>query len=115
MQLNHVHVGVRDLKAAVEWLERVWNVCPAFQNERMAMMSFGSFNLIVDAGSHDTVATIGFESEDCDRDFQNVVSLGAAALQPPADQPWGARTAYLRGPGNLKFEIEGPLKDSTSH
>ena len=112
MRFNHVHVGVRRLPAALEWLERVWKLRPAFQNEHMATIDFGSFTLIMDAASDDTSATIGFASEDCDRDFLDVVSRGAEALQPPADRPWGVRAAYLQGPGRLKFEIEGPLRPS---
>jgi hypothetical protein len=38
-----------------------------------------------------------------------VIARGAVSVAAPANQPWGARAAYLRGPGRLKFEIEGPL------
>ena len=31
-------------------------------------------------------------------------------MQAPSNRPWGARAAYLQGPGRLKFEIEGPPK-----
>ena len=27
----------------------------------------------------------------------------------PTDKAWGVRTAYFKGPGELKFEIEGPI------
>jgi predicted enzyme related to lactoylglutathione lyase len=110
MNLNHIHLGVRDLGAALAWLEQVWLLKPEFQNERMATITFGSFILILDAAETDTVATIGFESDDCDRDFRAVVSRGAVALDPPSNKPWGVRCAYVQGPGRLKFEIEGPLK-----
>ena len=53
---------------------------------------------------------IGFESDDCDRDFRAVMERGAVAVEPPNDKPWGARSAYLQGPGRLTFEIEQPLK-----
>ena len=112
MQLNHIHLGVRDLGAALEWLDRVWQSKPDFQNEHMATIPFGSFILILDAAQSDTVATIGFESDDCDRDFRAVVERGAVAIEPPSDKPWGVRAAYLQGPGKLKFEIEGPGKKS---
>lgn len=106
MQLNHIHVGVRDLTGALEWLDRVWQLKAEFQNERMATIIFGAFTLILDAAEADTVATIGFESDDCDRDFRAVVECGAAVLEPPSDKPWGVRAAYIQGPGALKFEIE---------
>lgn len=114
MKLNHVHLGVRDLRGALEWFDRVWQLKPGFQNEKMATIEFGSFTLILDAGESDTVATIGFESEDCDRDFEAVVARGATVLEAPANKPWGVRAAYIQGPGQLKFEIEGPAKSVTS-
>jgi hypothetical protein len=39
MRLNHIHVGVHDLRDAVDWLDRVWQVKSEFQNERMATFS----------------------------------------------------------------------------
>lgn len=110
MTLNHIHLSVRDLSAALAWLEKVWQLKPDFQNERMATIAFGAFILILDAAETDTVATIGFESEDCDRDFAAVVERGAEVLDPPSNKPWGVRAAYIKGPGRLKFEIEGPAK-----
>ena len=110
MQLNHIHVGVRDLSGALAWLEKVWQLKPEFQNKQMATIIFGPFTLILDAAETDAVATIGFESDDCDRDFQAVVDRGADALEAPANKPWGVRAAYIKGPGGLKFEIEQPLK-----
>lgn len=84
-------------------------VQPSFQNERMATFSFNSLTLIFDSAEDDVAATVGFESDDCDRDFQTLVDRGAVAIEPPTNKDWGVRTAYLRGPGELKFEIEGPL------
>ena len=109
MTLNHVHLGVRDLSGALDWLQRIWQVGPAFQNERMATLQFGAIILILDAADDDSSATIGFESDDCDRDYRAVIQRGAVDLEAPANQPWGVRAAYLRGPGRLTFEIEGPL------
>lgn len=37
------------------------------------------------------------------------VERGAAVLEPPTNKAWGVRTAYFKGPGELKFEIEGPV------
>ena len=109
MVLNHIHLQVRDLKAAVAWFETILQLHPGFQNERMATYSFNSLTLIFDAASHDVSVTVGFESDDCDRDFRAVVERGAVALEPPTNKDWGVRTAYFKGPGELKFEIEGPI------
>jgi hypothetical protein len=110
MKGSHVHLGVRDLRAAVQWLETVWLLRPTFENERMASVPFGELTLILDASAADTSATVGFDSENCDEDFRAVVSRGAIAVEEPADRPWGVRSAYVQGPGALKFQIEQPLR-----
>jgi catechol 2,3-dioxygenase-like lactoylglutathione lyase family enzyme len=112
MNLNHIHLGVRDLPASLDWLDRVWQLKPQFQNDRMATIRFGAFILILDAAEADSPATIGFESDDCDRDFRTVLERGAVALDPPSNTAWGVRAAYIQGPGRLKFEIEGPTSES---
>lgn len=109
MTLNHIHLRIRDLNAAVVWFEKVLGVHPGFQNEQMATFSFNSMTLILDAASDDVSATVGFETDNCDRDFKAVVERGAAVVEPPTDKAWGVRTAYFKGPGELKFEIEGPI------
>jgi catechol 2,3-dioxygenase-like lactoylglutathione lyase family enzyme len=110
MKANHVHVGVRDLPAAVSWLERVWELKPLLQIPGMAIFAVGDFSLFLDAEDHDSRATVGFSSDDCDRDYARVVALGAVAISSPEDKLYGSRAAYLRGPGGLTFEIEQPLK-----
>src|SRR5712692_716992 len=110
MRCNHVHVGVRDLGRAVEWFDRVWRIQPNVQNERLATYGFGSFMLILDLAPDDTPVTLGFESDDCDRDYRAVIERGAVAMQEPSDRAWGARAAYVKGPGAMKLEVEGPLK-----
>jgi len=109
MILNHIHLAVRDLKKAVAWFETIMQVHPGFQSERMATFSFNAITLIFDAANDDVSATVGFESDNCDRDFQAVVKRGAIAIEPPTNKKWGVRTAYFKGPGELKFEIEGPI------
>jgi len=109
MRLNHIHFAVRDLPAAIAWLEQVWDARPTFRNERMAEIPFGSITLILDSADQDSIATVGFESENCDGDYGRVIGKGAIAEEAPSDEPWGARTAYIKGPGRLRFEIEQPL------
>ena len=109
MTLNHIHLQVQDLRVAVNWFEKVMQMYPSFRNERMATFLLDSVTLIFDEGDEDTVATVGFESDDCDRDFQMLLGRGAEALEAPANKPWGIRTSYFKGPGAVKFEIEGPV------
>ena len=110
MTLNHVHFQVRDLKAEVDWFTTVLEVRPGFENDRIATFIFGTLTVIIDAGPADSPATLGFESDDCDRDFQMVLQRGAVSIEAPVDKEWGVRTAYFNGPGAIKCEIEGPIQ-----
>ena len=112
MNLNHIHLSVRDLSTAVAWFENVLQVRPGYRNELIATFSFDGMTLILDAARDDSAATVGFESDDCDLDFQGVVERGAIPLEPPSNKSYGVRAAYFKGPGALKFEIEGPLANA---
>lgn len=113
MNVSHVHAGVKDLSAALSWLELVWEVSPTFQNERMASVPFGALTIFFDKAAADAPLTIGFDSENCDADFNAVTARGGVALEAPADRPWGVRAAYIQGPGAIRFEIEQLLPSST--
>jgi hypothetical protein len=110
MVLNHIHLYVCDLPDAVRWMEQVWDAKASFRNERMAVLSLDNLTLILDLAQLDTEATIGFASDDCSRDYTRVIEKGATGLEPPSPRPWGAVTAYIQGPGKLKFEIEQGVK-----
>ncbi|MFZ0736133.1 MAG: VOC family protein [Candidatus Acidiferrales bacterium] len=110
MKVSHVHCRVRDLPAAARWFEQVLQIAPVFHNEQMAWLSFGEFGVILDAAPADSALTLGFDSDDCDADYRTVTTRGAETLEPPQDRPWGARAAYLKGPGALTVEIEQLLK-----
>src|SRR5262249_54413625 len=98
MTLNHVHFQVRDLEAAVGWFATILELRPGFQNDRIATFIFGAMTIIIDAGTADSPATLGFESDDCDRDFKTVVARGAVPIATPVNKEWGVRTAYFKGP-----------------
>jgi uncharacterized glyoxalase superfamily protein PhnB len=110
MKVSHVHCRVRDLPAAARWFEQVCQVAPVFNNERMVWLGFGEFGLILDAAATDSLLTLGFDSEDCDADYRTVTARGAETIEAPQDRPWGARSAYLKGPGGVTLEIEQVLK-----
>ncbi len=110
MKVSHVHCGLRDLPAAARWFQQVLQADAVFNNERMAWLGFGEFGVILDAASTDSATTLGFASEDCDADYQTVTGRDAETVEPPQDRPWGARSAYLKGPGKLTVEIEQLLK-----
>jgi len=95
-----------DLSGAVRWFGERCDVAPTFSDARMAVLVFGEFTLILDAAPIDSVATIGFDSADCDADFAAMVERGAVVLEPPQNRPYGARVAYIKGPGALRIELE---------
>jgi uncharacterized glyoxalase superfamily protein PhnB len=106
MTISHVHCRVKNLFGAVEWFTSKCEVVPSFSDTRMAVLQFGAFTLILDAASDDSVATIGFNSVDCKADFAALVERGARVVEPPQDRSYGARVAYLQGPGAITIEIE---------
>ena len=110
MNVSHVHCHKADLPEAVRWFAERCGVRPTFSDGRMAVLVFDQFTLILDAASTDSVATIGFNSADCDADFAAMVARGAIVLEPPQDRPYGARVAYIKGPGALKIELEQLLR-----
>jgi catechol 2,3-dioxygenase-like lactoylglutathione lyase family enzyme len=110
MKMSHVHCRVRDLPAAAQWFQQVLQAKAVFNNERMAWLGFGDFGVILDAAPTDRALTLGFDSADCDADYRAVTGRGAESIQGPQDRPWGARSAYLKGPGALTVEIEQVLK-----
>jgi predicted enzyme related to lactoylglutathione lyase len=97
---------VINLPEAVRWFGDKVHITLSFSDARMAVLVFGPFTLILDASTTDSIATIGFNSADCDVDFAAMVARGANVLEPPRDRPYGARVAYLKGPGALTIELE---------
>jgi hypothetical protein len=112
MKFHHLHIAVRDLPGALDWLAKVWGTGPTFENGQMAVLSLHGASLVLDAADEDSTATIGFASDNCDEDYRLAVERGAETLEAPADRAWGVRSAYLRGPGQLTFEIEQELPSS---
>ena len=110
MKISHVHCRVRNLPAAASWFQEVLQATPVFNNERMAWLGFGEFGVILDAAPADSMLTLGFDSEDCDADYRTLTDRGPESIAAPQDRPWGARSAYLKGPGELTVEIEQVLK-----
>jgi hypothetical protein len=112
MSFSHLHVPVRDLPGALDWLAKVWDASPSFENGGMAVLSLHGVSLILDAADEDGTATIGFASDNCDEDYRLASERGAETLEAPEDRAWGVRAAYLRGPGRITFEIEQELLSS---
>lgn len=109
MELGHIHVGIQNIPLALQWFDKVLQLKPTFLNERLAIVPSKPIHIILDATDEDAPVTIAFASENVDADHQRLVERGATSLEVPNDKPYGVRAAYLKGPGALKFEIEGPL------
>ena len=97
MTLNHVHLQVRDLPAAVHWCALVLELKPGFQNERIATFIFGVMTIIIDAGPVDSPATLGFESDDCDRDFRDGREPGRSFHRGACQQGMGRQDGLFQG------------------
>jgi predicted enzyme related to lactoylglutathione lyase len=110
MDLGHLHIGFRDLSGSVKWMKQILGKERAYQNQDMAVFSFGNTSLIFDKSDKDSTITIAFNSNDCDADFDQAKGRGAVIVETPTDQPWGVRAGYIKGPGDTTIEIEQPLK-----
>jgi hypothetical protein len=109
MQGAHVHLGVRSLAKTLAWMEKVWKTKPVYRDEQMAVVPFGPLTLIFDAAAKDSAATLAYSCRNCDSEYRKVLRRGARPVHPPADRAYGVRSAYVKGPGALTFEIEQPL------
>jgi lactoylglutathione lyase len=54
---------------------------------------------------------LGFLVDDCDRAYHEVVNAGAKPAVPPADRPWGQRTAYVRDPDGHLVELAQDIRN----
>ncbi len=52
---------------------------------------------------------LGFRVDDVDAVYDRLVAAGAGAVTPPADRPWGQRTAYVSDPDGYLIELVRPL------
>jgi predicted enzyme related to lactoylglutathione lyase len=104
--ISHMHCHVTDLAAAIRWFRDCCTVEPTFSDARMAVLPFGGLDVILNAAAADSVATLAFRTTDCDGDCAAMMARGASVLEAPEDRPFGARVAYLKGPGGLTIELE---------
>lgn len=110
MKVSHIHLSFTDLKNAIGWMKKHLNKEPGYQNEGMAVFSFENIEYVFDQGESNTGVTIALASNNCECDFKNLSKHGAEVIEQPMAQPWGVKTAYLKGPGEVVFEIEEALK-----
>ncbi len=52
---------------------------------------------------------LGFQVDDVDATYDELVAAGATPITPPDDRPWGQRTAYVADPDGYLIELVRPL------
>lgn len=76
--------------------------------ERAAMAS--ALGVAPDAlGRPPGAMEVAFQVADCDAAYSAAVAAGARSFAPPADRPWGERTAYVLDPEGAIVELYTPL------
>lgn len=110
MKISHIHLSFVDLKNAVQWMKKILLKDPGYQNDNMAVFSFENLEYVFDQGEKNTDVTIALGSINCEVDFKTLSTRGAATIELPSTQPWGVKTAYIKGPGAVVFEVEEVLK-----
>ena len=110
--IERLRLGVRDLPAALAWLDKVLGWKPTFRTDSRALLAATGAKFELDAAKDDSTATLALASDDVDADYQRLLERGAVSLEAPSDRPTGFREAYVRGPGALTLEIDGPLSQS---
>jgi uncharacterized glyoxalase superfamily protein PhnB len=69
-----------------------------------------NIGVILDQSDKNVEMILALKASDCSQLFRELREWGGAVIEEPQDQPWGVRTAYIQGPGNLTIEIEQILK-----
>jgi uncharacterized glyoxalase superfamily protein PhnB len=110
MRLGHLHIGVQDLPSAIGWMNQILNQKPSFQNPKMASFDLDNISLIFDQSDKNAEMILALKALDCSQLLDDLRERGAVVMEEPQDQPWGVRTAYIQGPGNLTIELEQALK-----
>jgi lactoylglutathione lyase len=70
------------------------------------MMSAAPLEVASEGGSHVLLAA---SVDDVDALYAYLKAKGVKLLRPPADQPWGLRTAYFADPEDNYWEINQPI------
>lgn len=120
-RLSLVTLGVRDMNRArtfyenlgwEAWKESNEHIC-FFQTGGMVIGLYPLSNLLADQGRPEAAPNAGgitlginvVAREDVDRELAQVLEKGATLLTPPADTPWGGRTAYFADLDGHPWEI----------
>lgn len=106
MKLVHLHIGVTDLPSTLAWFEEKGSFKPVFRNDRLSYFDFGGVTVVFEQGASNVPVTLAFGAPNLEAMYQSFIDRGAVPMTPPTDQPWGVRSAYLRGPAAVTIELE---------
>lgn len=124
---DHVHFLVRDVRALVNYLERVFGLelVEYIENHKgapYAIFRLGEGSLRIrgmrEGDAPDAIAPslvegldhVGFAVEDVGAAVAWLEGRGAEILQKPEPTGIGGRAiAFIRGPGNIRIELCGPV------
>ena len=119
-RLGYVVRFVRDLDAAVDFHARVLGLEIGRRTDHWAQFTCGTVTLglydrgemarhlgVDDArlGTAPGGCELAFEVADVDAAYAAATAAGGRGLRPPADRPWGERTAYLEDPDGGLVEL----------
>jgi lactoylglutathione lyase len=123
MKFHHLHLKARDPEKTVAWYERAFGFTVADRVTRPAGDLFitcktvdGTMVIISgaktgetlgpgDAGLHLGLEHFAVATDDFDRDFAHLKSVGVQVLAEPFTTPTGIRFAFVRGPDDVRIEL----------
>jgi catechol 2,3-dioxygenase-like lactoylglutathione lyase family enzyme len=118
--VNAITLFVEDLKAAIAFYEKVFELPIHFQDDASAVFNFGNtlVNLLQADAAHELVAPaavarpeagvrlqLTVHVDDVDAMCEKLSARGVELLNGPMNRPWGIRTASFRDPGGHIWEI----------
>jgi catechol 2,3-dioxygenase-like lactoylglutathione lyase family enzyme len=108
--LTHLFMEVGDLQRAKWfWTEAVGLQLLEHRGPYIAVGGNGGFAIGIEQGAPGTVSADGPELtlrvDDVDAVAMRLRDLGIEIEESPADQPWGARHAWLRDPDGRRMSI----------
>jgi len=109
-RLSHLFVLVSDLaRTRAFYVDALGLQALMEENGYLRVGGAGGFHMGMEEGSPDQIGSAGIEIviqvDDVDRRYQEMLAGGIAFDSAPADQPWGARHAWLHDPDGYRLSI----------
>ena len=118
MRIDHIHIEVDDLPAAVAFYRERLGLKPSLHEPHTAIFEVGEGTALVvdraaparpdDLRGAPRGVTIAIRAEPLDRKYAELRARGLEALEPPTERAWGERTFHVRDPEGYIFEFTEP-------